>query len=198
MASKFGAHTPGAPKCNRLQAVCINPCLTGFGWTPFFNWKVQFFPLFYSWCSAFDPNTHLRINQSKPTCVHTGWRLWVTEKTILSPQFMNYGHQGEGNPKGRVWQYSLPNPELMVLLDPSPIPNPCLTAVPSSGKKEPQMIITLLYIWHTKLGMMYTDDTRVASLNIICHHELRVWETSGGKLGTLTSYRHMRAILPNF
>ena len=91
-----------------------------------------------------------------------------------------------------------PNPELMVLLDPSPIPNPCLTAVQAQGKKEPQMIITLLYIWCMKLRMMYIDDARVASSNIIHHHKLQAWETSGGKLGTLASYRHMRAILPKF
>ena len=46
--------------------------------------------------------------------------------------------------------------------------------------------------------MMYTNDARVASSNIIHHHRLQAWEISGEKLGTLTSYRHVRAILPNF
>ena len=60
------------------------------------------------------------------------------------------------------------------------------------------MIVTLPYISCMKPGDMYTDDARVASSNITHHHRLPVWETSGGKLGTLASYRHMRAILLNF
>ena len=60
------------------------------------------------------------------------------------------------------------------------------------------MIVTLPYIWRAKPGMTYTNDTRVASSNVTCHHRLLAWEISGGKLGTLTSYRHARAILPNF
>ena len=46
--------------------------------------------------------------------------------------------------------------------------------------------------------MTYTDDARAMSLNITRHHRPLAWETSGGKLGTLASYRHVRAILPNF
>ena len=49
-----------------------------------------------------------------------------------------------------------------------------------------------------KPGMTYTDDARAASSNFTCHHRPLVWETSGGKLVTLTSYRHTRAILLNF
>ena len=60
------------------------------------------------------------------------------------------------------------------------------------------MIITLLYISCVKPGMMYTDDTRAASSNITCNHRPLAQETSGRKLGTLASYRHMRAILLNF
>ena len=30
VASKFGAQ-PGAPKCNRLWAICVSLCATGFG-----------------------------------------------------------------------------------------------------------------------------------------------------------------------
>ena len=92
-------------------------------------WKGQFFPLLYSWCSAFGPNAYSRINQPKPTCIWTGWRLQVTQKTILNTQCINHSCQGEGDPKRRVQWYSLLNPELMLLLDPSPIPDPCLTAV---------------------------------------------------------------------
>ena len=60
------------------------------------------------------------------------------------------------------------------------------------------MIVTLPYIWCMKPGMMYTNESRVVSSNITCHHSLQAWEISGGKLGTLTSYRHTRAILLNF
>ena len=85
----------------------------------------------------------------------------------------------------------------MVLLDPSPIPNLHLITV-QVQEREPQTIVTLPYIWCAKPGMVYTDDTRVASSNITHHHRLLAWEISGGKLGTLASYRHARAILPNF
>ena len=47
-----------------------------------------------------------------------------------------------------------------------------------------------------KPGMMYIDDARVASSNVIHHHGLRAWETSGGKLGTLANYRQARATQP--
>ena len=85
----------------------------------------------------------------------------------------------------------------MVLLDPSPTPNlhPVTVQV---QEREPQMIITLPYNSRAKPGMTYTNDTRAVSLNITCHHRPLAWETSGGKLGTLASYRHARAILPNF
>ena len=45
--------------------------------------------------------------------------------------------------------------------------------------------------------MMYTDDARTASSNIEHHHGLRVWEMSGGKLGMLVAFRHMRITLQN-
>ena len=59
------------------------------------------------------------------------------------------------------------------------------------------MILTGPFILCMKLGMTYTDDARIASSNIIHHHKPQVWETSGGKLGTLTNHRHMRATLQN-
>ena len=85
----------------------------------------------------------------------------------------------------------------MVLLDPSPTPNlhPVTVQV---QEREPQMIVTLPYILHMKSGMMYTNDAMAASSNITYHHRPLAQETSGGKLGTLTSYRHVRAIVPNF
>ena len=83
----------------------------------------------------------------------------------------------------------------MLLLDPSLIPDPCLTAV--QGKGAPDDIYLAFYTACTKLGMMYTDDARIMSLNVIHHHEPQVRETSGGKPGTLTSQRHMKATLQN-
>ena len=48
-----------------------------------------------------------------------------------------------------------------------------------------------------KLGMMYTDDAKVASSNVTCHHKPRVWETSSRNLGTLANLRHARVKLQN-
>ena len=45
------------------------------------------------------------------------------------------------------------------------------------------MIFTWPFIQCVKLGMMYTDDARIASSNIIRHHEPRAWETNGRKTG---------------
>ena len=59
------------------------------------------------------------------------------------------------------------------------------------------MIFVGPFILHTKLKMMYTDDARIMSSNVICHHEPQAWETSGGKLGTLTNHRHVSATLRN-
>ena len=60
------------------------------------------------------------------------------------------------------------------------------------------MIFVGPFILHVKLGMMYTDDTRIASSNIIHHHKHQPWDTSGGKLGTLAKHRHTSATLQNF
>ena len=57
------------------------------------------------------------------------------------------------------------------------------------------MIVACPFIQCAKLGVMYTNDARIVSLNITCHHEPQAWETSGGKLGTLTNLRHVRATL---
>ena len=38
------------------------------------------------------------------------------------------------------------------------------------------MIIAYPFIQRVKLGMTYTDDARIVSSNIICHHEPRAWE----------------------
>ena len=93
----------------------------------------------------------------------------------------------------------IPTPELRVDSPPRSKSNPKTSvSLLFKFRREPQTIVTLPYIRHAKPGMTYTDDARVASLNITCHHRLRVWELSSGKLGTLASYRHARAILPNF
>ena len=82
----------------------------------------------------------------------------------------------------------------MLLLDPNLILDPCLTVF---QEKEPQMIVACPFIQHVKLRMMYTDDARITSSNITHHHEPQAWETSGGKLGTLTNLKHVRAMLQN-
>ena len=80
----------------------------GFRWTPLFNQKGQFFPPFYSWCSAFNPSAHTITNKLKPACVWTGWGLRETQKVILNTSCSNHSSQGEGDPKRRVPQCSLP------------------------------------------------------------------------------------------
>ena len=72
--------TKGVPKCNRLWAVCVSPWVMGFGWTPFFDQKGQFFPPLYSWCGAFNPNMHIITDKLKTACVWTGWGLRETQK----------------------------------------------------------------------------------------------------------------------
>ena len=76
-------------------------------------------------------------------------------------------------------------------------PKPLFCYCWSSEKSPRQSLCSLIYRAQN-LGMMYTDDARVASSNISHHHRLLAQETSGGKLGTLASYRHARSILPNF
>ena len=69
-----------------------------------------------------------------------------------------------------------------------PTPEPRVNSPPRSKfqipkTKSEQIIITLTFIVCMKLGMMCTDDTRVASSNGTCYHQLRVWERYGGKQG---------------
>ena len=91
-----------------MQAICISPRAMGFGWTLFFDQKGQFFPPLYSWCGAFNLNTHAIANKLKTACVQTGWGLWETQKVILNMSCSNHNIQGEGDPKRRVPQCSLP------------------------------------------------------------------------------------------
>ena len=59
------------------------------------------------------------------------------------------------------------------------------------------MIVAYPFIQCAKLGVMYTDDARIASSNVTHHHKPQAWETSGGKPGTLANLRHMKAMLQN-
>ena len=178
--------------CRPSASTCASRDL---GWTLLFNWKGQFFPSLYSWCGAFDPNMHSRINQSKPTCIWTGLRLQVTQKTTLNTQCINHSHWAWGRSQGKSVMILTPKPRVDVTPRSKSNPRPLSQLLVQ--EKEPQMIVTWLFIQCVKLRMMYTDDTRVVSSNITHHHKLWVQETSGGKLGTLTSYRHARAILTN-
>ena len=135
VASKFGAH-PGMPKCNRLWAICISLWAMGFGWTPLFNWKGQFFPSFYSWCGTFGPNMHTITNKLKPACIQTGWGLWETQEVILNTWCTNHSHQGEGDPKRRVPQCSLPELRVDVTPRSKSDPRPLCHCV--SGKRSPR------------------------------------------------------------
>ena len=38
------------------------------------------------------------------------------------------------------------------------------------------MIIAYPFIQCMKLGMTYTNDARIVSLNVICHHKPQVWK----------------------
>ena len=120
----------------------------------------HFFPSLYSWCGAFSPNAHSRINKLKPTCIQTGWRLQETQKTILNTRCINHSHQVREIQRKECNGARSPNPDLMLLLDPSLIPDPCLAVF---QEKEPQMIVAFPFIQHAKLRMMYTDDARIAS-----------------------------------
>ena len=62
-------------------------------------------------------------------------------------------------------------------LDPSLTPDTLLLRVKG---KEPQTIVTHAFIQCTKPVMTYTDDTRTASSNVGCHHDLWAWEQLAG------------------
>ena len=102
---------------------------------------------------------------------------------------------------GRSWGRSvmIPTPKLRVDGPPRSKSNPkppfCYC---SSSEESPRWSLPSLIYRAWSLRMTYTNDARVASSNVTHHHRLLAWETSGGKLGTLASYRHVRAILPNF
>ena len=171
--------------CNRSQAICISPRAMGFGWTLFFDWKGQFFPLLYSWCGAFDSNTHIITYKLKAACIQTGLKLTRNTKVILNMSCWNYSIQGEEEPRRRVPQCSLPKLRVDNPLDPSLTLDPLSLHVRG---KEPQMIVTHAFIQHAKPMLMYTDDARTASSNIECHHGLRVWEQLVGDGWRETGY----------
>ena len=56
-----------------------------------------------------------------------------------------------------------------------PTPKPGVNSSPrskSKSQKTEQIIVTLTFIVHVKLGMTYTDDIRVVSSNGAHHHWL--------------------------
>ena len=66
-----------------------------------------------------------------------------------------------------------PNSEMMIPLNPSLTPDPLSLRVRG---KEPQMIVTHVFIQHVKPVMTYTNDARTVSSNVGCHHSLWAWE----------------------
>ena len=98
-------------------------------------------------------------------------------KIVLNTGCSKYSIQGEGEPRRRVPQCSLPKLRDDDPLDPSLTPDPLLLHV--KGKVS-QMIVTHAFIQRAKPMMMYTDDTRTASSNVGCHHGLWVWEQLAG------------------
>ena len=176
------------PICNRLRAICVSLHATGFRWTLLLDWKGQFFPSFYSWCGAFSPSVHTITNKLRPACIWTGWGLWETQEVILNTRCTNHSHQDEGDPKRRVPWCSLPKPRVEVTPRSKSDPKPLSCCV--SEKKEPQMIVAYAFIQCVKPGMMYTDDTRMASLNVTCHHGSWVWEPLAGNKWQEAEYTH--------
>ena len=52
------------------------------------------------------------------------------------------------------------------------------------------MIVACPFIQHVKLGVTYTDDARIASLNITHHHEPQAWEQVVGNKWQETGHTH--------
>ena len=84
-------------------------------------------------------------------------------KIVLNTSCSKYSIQGEGEPRRRVPQCSLPKLRDNDPLNPSPTPDPLFLCVRG---KEPQMIVTHAYIQCTEPVMTYTDDARTASSNV--------------------------------
>ena len=108
-------------------------------------------------------------------------------KIVLNTSCSKYSIQGEEEPRRRVPRCSLPKLQDDNPLDPSLTPDPLLLCVRG---KEPQMIVTPTFIQRVKPVMTYTNDTRTASLNVLCHHGLWVWEQMVGDGWQETGYAH--------
>ena len=192
MASKFGAH-PGTPKCNGLQTVCVSPQSMGFGRTPFFHWKGQFFPSLYSWCGAFDPNVHIITYKLKAACIWDRLRFTRNTKIVLNTGCSKYSIQGEGEPRRRVPRCSLPKLRDDDPLNPSLTPDPLLLCV--RGKSAPDDSYPHFYTaceahddvhwWHKDSIIKCWTSSRPSE------HGKNWWEMGGGKLGMLVAPRHM-------
>ena len=91
-------------------------------------------------------------------------------KIVLNTSCSNYSIQGVRENLGEECHGAhFPNSEMMISLDPSLTPDPLSLRVRG---KEPQMIVTHIFIQRAKPVMTYTDDARTASLNVECHHSL--------------------------
>ena len=110
---------------------------------------------------------HELISLSKPVYGQAGG-LRETQKTILNIQCINHSHQGEGDPREECNGACSPNLELKLLLDPTLIPDPCLTV--SQEKGAPDDNCLPFYTAHEARDDIH-DDARLVSSNIIHHHE---------------------------
>ena len=108
-------------------------------------------------------------------------------KIVLNTSCSNYSIQGEGEPRRRVPQCSLPELRAGDPLDPSLTLDPLLLCVRG---KEPQTIVTHAFIQHAKPVMTYTDDARTVSSNVECHHGLQAWEQLAGDGWQETGHTH--------
>ena len=57
-------------------------------------------------------------------------------------------------------------------------------------KKEPQTIVVYVFIQHAKPVMTYTDDARIVSLSVECHHGPQVREQLVGNEWQEAGYTH--------
>ena len=79
------------------------------------------------------------------------------------------------------------NSELMLPLDPSLIPDPCLTVSQEKGAPDDSC---LRFYTARKVHDDVHDDTRIASSNVKHHHSPRVWEQLVGNEWWEIGYTH--------
>ena len=94
--------------------------------------------------------------------------VYEKQKVILNTSCSNHSMQGEGEPKRRVPQCSLPKLRVDGTPRSESDPRPFVTV--HQEKREPQMTVAYIFIQCAKPMMMYTDDASTASLNVGHHH----------------------------